>query len=438
MARTGDTGVGSRVTRDDAGTHGVGGPTSAAPSSSSTERRGSRLGIGPSCPAGGGRAPERAAAPEAGPRPLLRAGLGGLLLLVAACASPAVVGGRTEFGAWQDLGPSWEKVEAIDRWIAAEGPSAPVERLLEATLQLAESRLELTLLDGSSLDARTRQIRLELAANGFEEVAEHPLASLDQRARAEEGLADVGRLGFRPAVAEPVPASGTTVAGAIPRRTWGARPTRSNIDRASGRWSRITVHHTAIDAGHLKGASVAQTAAALRQIQDLHQNGNGWADIGYHLLIDPEGRLFEGRPLRWQGAHAGNKQYNRDNIGICLLGDFTVERPTPRALATLEGLIESLRAQHGIPRAKVFGHEHFKNTECPGRYLASWLVRYKRGLAGVELGAGQAPLAALATSSSSASSEISGVQPRAASFEGSPRISAASSGRWRSGSSRVR
>ncbi|MEO0653167.1 MAG: hypothetical protein AAFZ65_20995, partial [Planctomycetota bacterium] len=119
------------------------------------------------------------------------------------CSAPAKRGTESAtFGSWRELSPSWEKLELIDRWIAAEGLSAPAEELLEATLELAESRLELTAIDGASLDARTRKVRLELAANGFAEVADHPLSTDAQRDRASAGLREVEDLGFRATAAE--------------------------------------------------------------------------------------------------------------------------------------------------------------------------------------------------------------------------------------------
>jgi hypothetical protein len=51
---------------------------------------------------------------------------------------------------------------------------------------------------------------------------------------------------------------------------------------------RLTVHHTAIDDG-------GDPAAAVRAIYRYHTVDLGWADIGYQLLIDKQGCIYEGR-----------------------------------------------------------------------------------------------------------------------------------------------
>lgn len=350
--------------------------------------------------------------------------------LLGGCAAPGPrLGDRVVFDDWDALPVGWERLDRIDRWLSAEGSGAPDGQRLEALLDLAEGRAALASLDRTTVAPEIVATRLELAALGFSSVLTDRSATSHQRYRAEEGLAAVEQLGFtldRSNQAErlEVGYGGQVIA----RSTWRAAPAdRANMTPAS-RWQKITIHHTAMPARHLLGGALGPSADTLRQIQRQHQQTNRWADIGYHFLIDPSGRVFEGRELAWQGAHAGKHpvtgvNFNPGNLGICLLGNFDTERPTPAALAALDGLVDDLRARHGIPRSAVYGHRHFKVTACPGTHLAAWLARYKAGIA---------------TSSSSASNPIAGVQPSAASFDGSPTISGGSPARTRSGSSSVR
>jgi hypothetical protein len=152
------------------------------------------------------------------------------------------------------------------------------------------------------------------------------------------------------------------------------------MDKNQGGWRRITVHHSAeVHPPDLDGTQ-ASSAAAVRSIQKAHIDGKetGWGDIGYHFLVDPYGRVFQGRDLAWQGAHAkGNN--NVQNIGVCLLGNFEEERPTQAALAALEKLLDDLRQQHGIARSRVLVHGDLKKTECPGRHLLPWVRQYAGG-----------------------------------------------------------
>ena len=108
-------------------------------------------------------------------------------------------------------------------------------------------------------------------------------------------------------------------------------------------------------------------------------NQRGFGDIGYHYLIDPAGRVWAGRSLDYQGAHARGSN-NIANIGICLLGNFDDERPRPTALRSLASLLGALRERHDIPAFRVYGHCDFCVTACPGRHLSSWVGRYKGGL----------------------------------------------------------
>ena len=94
------------------------------------------------------------------------------------------------------------------------------------------------------------------------------------------------------------------------------------------------------------------------------------------LLIDSSGRVFIGRDMRYQGAHAGGAN-NRGNIGVCLVGNFDIERPSRAAVAALDRLVAALRSRYSIDGSKILPHRHWKNTECPGRYLMGHLEQYR-------------------------------------------------------------
>ena len=170
------------------------------------------------------------------------------------------------------------------------------------------------------------------------------------------------------------------------RAEWGASPGNpSKLNLVGGRWERITVHHSDEVGALVFDGTFKQSATAVRSIQRQHLQGNRWGDIGYHYLIDARGRIFEGRPISWQGAHAGDSLQNRRNIGICLLGNFNKHNPTRESERALRGLLEDLRGIHDIPRKKVFVHSEFTNTECPGRHLTEW-VRVYREAASLSIG----------------------------------------------------
>ncbi len=183
---------------------------------------------------------------------------------------------------------------------------------------------------------------------------------------------------FTPPPPPPAIPRADAVVDARPRAAWRAAPSKRNKDPMT-RIGRITVHHS--------GATVTATdeaagASAVRSIQRDHQDSRGWADIGYHYLIDRAGRIWEGRELKWQGAHAGNPSLNRGNVGICLLGDYRTQDVTPSQRSALFEALDALRREYGIPRARVEGHREVKGgTLCPGKKLELVIEAYRRGVA---------------------------------------------------------
>ncbi len=173
----------------------------------------------------------------------------------------------------------------------------------------------------------------------------------------------------------PVPEKAPTASAARwfqPRSAWaGQAIDTSNVEPMEPIY-RLTVHHS----GNAEDAT-GDSKAQLRQFERAHK-GKGWACIGYHFIIARDGTVFEGRPLKFQGAHATG-QNNVGNVGICLMGNFD-QRPVPKAqLDSLRSVLDRLRAQYGIDRSEVEGHSHYKTTDCPGKYLRQFVERYKKG-----------------------------------------------------------
>jgi hypothetical protein len=104
------------------------------------------------------------------------------------------------------------------------------------------------------------------------------------------------------------------------------------------------------------------------EIQRVHMRVLGFADIGYHFLIDADGQLFEGRLLAVRGAHT--RGHNTGTVGVALLGHFEQSDPTAAQQTSLTALLQSLRYTYQI--SHLAGHRDFLPTEtvCPGHRLA--------------------------------------------------------------------
>ena len=121
--------------------------------------------------------------------------------------------------------------------------------------------------------------------------------------------------------------------------------------------NRIIIHHSALPL----------TDGPL-EIQRLHTEEKGFADVGYHFLINEKGQLFEGRSLQVRGAHTYGANYG--SLGICLLGNFEEIQPAPVQLAVLSILLSDLTARYPLITHLSAHLDHNPGiTLCPGAHL---------------------------------------------------------------------
>jgi hypothetical protein len=77
-----------------------------------------------------------------------------------------------------------------------------------------------------------------------------------------------------------------------------------------------------------------------QSVYDLHVNGNGWGDVGYHYMIDRNGKIYAGRNLVYEGAHVSG--HNPGKIGIAFLGDYTTQDNTRAQIDSAGYLVDEL------------------------------------------------------------------------------------------------
>ncbi len=292
----------------------------------------------------------------------------------------AQVDTREALPAWVEEPDGDERIHKIEMWLGEQDPGRRGFWQVEAELELGLARLD-TVQHEVKSDRNPAQdalfaSRARNARTALEKIAHDESADEGQQQRAQDGLARADRLLAQ--LGQPRSALGVPL---IARAKWGALPARPALMiKNSGGWKRITVHHSAEAEPAPLDGSAESSYAALRQIQRSHLKGKTppWGDIGYHYLIDPEGRIFQGRDLAWQGAHAGGDN-NIRNLGVCLIGNFDEEHPGAAQLESLRKLLDSLRATYHIPRSEVRKHSDFKPTDCPGKFLKPWVDEYRKG-----------------------------------------------------------
>ncbi len=77
------------------------------------------------------------------------------------------------------------------------------------------------------------------------------------------------------------------------------------------------------------------------------------------------------------GAHAKtpDNRFNDYGIGICLVGNLDLDRPTPNQIKSLVRLCTFLSQTYHIPPDHMLGHGETKPTDCPGRLMSVAEVR---------------------------------------------------------------
>ncbi|WP_247197933.1 N-acetylmuramoyl-L-alanine amidase [Streptomyces sp. GESEQ-35] len=196
----------------------------------------------------------------------------------------------------------------------------------------------------------------------------------------------------------------------VPRAEWGADESKrfkeDGTESSQPKFfplQALTVHHTAT------ANDDPSPDATVRTMYEKHTVDEDWGDIGYHFLVAPNGRVYEGR---YSGddampAHDGDGNlvtafhttgFNSGNLGIALLGDLDARPPTDAAVDALTQLLTVLTRMHRLdPRAQiayrnpvdgttkeaitvVSGHRDWYETECPGAQMYGKLDALRRAV----------------------------------------------------------
>lgn len=162
---------------------------------------------------------------------------------------------------------------------------------------------------------------------------------------------------------------------------WGSKPQPIADDRKQV-VRFLTVHH----AGELWKEG-DEPVRKLRGLQKYGQEQKNWPDLPYHLLIAPDGRIFEGRSMDYEPET--NTDYDTNgHVGVLLWGNFEEQRVSREQLVALVDTLAWLSDKYGVAPADIRGHKDRAETLCPGRDfyryitdgdIACWVTERKAG-----------------------------------------------------------
>ena len=159
----------------------------------------------------------------------------------------------------------------------------------------------------------------------------------------------------------------------IAMSTWGGTPAAPTSP--AQQISRITLHHQ----GETWAAG-RDPADYLRRLQLWSRQTKLWADIPYHYVIAPDGRVYAARP-ETQAGDTNTEYKPQGHLLVMLLGNFEEQQPSTEALAASVELMAWLARRHGLGPERIAAHRDFsQQTVCPGRNLyahleSGWLHR---------------------------------------------------------------
>ena len=130
----------------------------------------------------------------------------------------------------------------------------------------------------------------------------------------------------------------------------------------------IFIHHSAVD-DHDKNDTTSY--------RWYHIFKRGWADIGYHGVVERIGEEIKrvpGRSMEKRGVHVSG--HNTGSIGLCVAGNFDLYPPDEALLDELAEWIADIIYERGSHKVRY--HNEVSSKSCPGKHFPSKAELMKR------------------------------------------------------------
>jgi len=148
----------------------------------------------------------------------------------------------------------------------------------------------------------------------------------------------------------------------IPVEEWGGVAVQQEIPAQEIK--NITLHH-----GGVEFTRNDDPEEYLRNLQWWSRTEKGWIDIPYHYLIDLDGRIYEGRDIRYAGDT--NTEYDPTGHAlICVFGNYEIIKPNQKQLESIVWLMTKLCKDYRLSPNVIASHlDYAERTVCPGKNL---------------------------------------------------------------------
>jgi uncharacterized protein with LGFP repeats len=173
------------------------------------------------------------------------------------------------------------------------------------------------------------------------------------------------------------------------RAQWGADESLRRCDPDAASTVRAAVlHHTAGASDYTQD----QVPGIIRSMYRYHTQTQGWCDLGYNVVVDRFGGIWEGRSGGLDraviGAHTGG--FNEGTFGVSMIGTYTSAAPSAATvesvarvmawklgghyrdardtarLTSAGGSSSRYPAGQSVTVPTIFAHRDTNKTDCPG------------------------------------------------------------------------
>ncbi|MCK8613502.1 peptidoglycan recognition protein family protein [Gordonia sp. C13] len=278
----------------------------------------------------------------------------------------------------------WTVLEQISKGTvpSAEKPAGtePVWVGDAREVQVAASKDGLAIPAAETQGGDLAQLAVGSGSEIVTKLAETALNTLKATLISPEGLLSLGSSLLSPLTGGPQ---------VVARQQWGAdEGIRCSQPVYSPQLKGAIVHHTAGSNDY----TPQQSVEIVRGIYAYHAQSLNWCDIGYNVLVDKYGQIFEGAfgglDRNVEGTHTGG--FNKDTVGLSFIGNLEEVPPTAAAVAAAGRFLRWRLGKAGLNPAgtatlmsegfagtkfaagtqsnlpMISGHRDYNSTSCPG------------------------------------------------------------------------